>query len=212
MKAAEFSDSLPRSEIDFSSNVCGLLVFVAAIVLQAVFIDDVGALTAFLAAVSGLPLNDMTVLSLIAILASISTVILIDLVVFRRHIPDLAASGTGLRSKINVGRIATKLSALYAVVLLAWIAYSSFPEYAGEFYDRYFNAVILILPFALVFAAPYFVLVDGKMAEPKDGYYRFGQFLLGLVGGRRNFPYDTRYVYDLGMGWLVKLFFPCRSG
>jgi hypothetical protein len=195
-------ESPPRSEISFVTNVCGLLVFVAAVVLQLAHYPEVHAFSAYLATVSGLALGDVPVLCLIAIMASISTVAAIDLIVYRRHVSERVVSRPG----VNIARVVTKLMAFYVVILLAWLAYSSFPEY-GEFYDRFFGIVALILPFILVLAVPYFVAADLKMAEPEDGYYHFGRYLLGLVLGRRRFPYAAPYIYDLGMGWVVKLFF-----
>ena len=206
VRVTETDHSLPKSEINFGSNVIGLAVFSLAIVWQALHPDDVTAIAGFIYDTFGASLENVTVACSVAILASISTVILIDLLVFRRHLPANVAARSASESRLNVVRVSKKLLALYVVVFMAWLAYSSFPEY-GEFYGRFFTVVDLILPVILVLAVPYFVVVDSTMAEPEDGYFHAGQLLLGLVLGRASFPYDSRYVYDLIMGWVVKLFF-----
>ncbi len=205
-RATGASQGLPKGEISFSSNALGLAVFTLAIVWQAFHRDDVAAIAGFVYDTFGSRLDDVTVVCATAVLASISTVVLIDLLVFRRHLSASATSRSASPARVNVARISKKLIALYVIVILAWLAYSGFPEY-GDFYGRFFDVVELILPVVLVLAIPYFAIVDRTMAEPEDGYYHAGQMLLGLVLGRANFPYDSRYVYDLVFGWVVKLFF-----
>ena len=206
VESMKVGQRLPKGEIDFSTNLCGLLVFVAVVVLLVLNGAQTMAITGYLANLSGLPLDVTTVACLIAVLTSIATVVAIDLVVFRRQSAQGAEAGPRQRQTIAFGRIAVKLLALYAAFGMAWIVYSSFSEY-GEFYGRFFNALALVLPFILVLAVPYFVLVDRFMADPEDGYHHFGRYLLGLVAGRRRYPYDWRYVYDFAMGWVVKFFF-----
>jgi len=208
MKAKEVEPGKgpPRSEISFVTNVCGLLVFFAAVVVQLDHFTGVEAVSAWIAQTSGVAIDGISVLCAMAILISISAVILIDMIVFRRHASGHTVARPDRGPAIHLGRIATKLLGFYVVIALAWLAYASIQEY-GDFYGRYFDVVDVLLPFILIVALPYFALTDRTMAEPEDGYYHFGRLLLGLGLGRRRFPYAVPYIYDLGMGWVVKLFF-----
>jgi isoprenylcysteine carboxyl methyltransferase (ICMT) family protein YpbQ len=198
--------SLPKGEIDFATNVCGLVVFAAVVVLMVARQDETMALAQFVSDMTAVPLDGITMVCLVAVLMSIATVIAIDLAVFRRYRSAGAHARAGGRIRTAVGRIAKKLFALYVVFLVAGLIYASFPEY-GDFYGRFFDVVALLLPIIVVLAVPYFVIVDRTMAEPEDGYFHTANLLIGLALGRRRFPYDWRYVYDLVMGWVVKLFF-----
>jgi len=203
--ALETKTRLPKGEINFATNAVGLLVFVAAVVALVSHGDSTMAFTAWLSSLAGVPLEGITIVCLTAVLTSIATVVAIDLIVFRRQDNRADAAG-GAARRSDIGRIAVKLLSFYVVVGAAWLAYSSFPEY-GDFYGRFFGAMSLLLPWIVVLAVPYFVIVDRLLTEPQDGYWHFGRMLLGLVGGRERFPYDWRYAYDFVTGWLVKLFF-----
>ena len=82
--------------------------------------------------------------------------------------------------------------------MLYWL----FPEYHGSFYDRFYAALKLILPWWILLALPYFYLVDSKQKQPRDGYYTMGLVVLG-----RWSRVDRTLLGQHLLGWLVKGFF-----
>lgn len=90
------------------------------------------------------------------------------------------------------------LSSLGFVGLLYWL----FPEYHGDFYDRYYQMLRLILPPWLLLALPYIYWVDSHMTQPRDGYWHMGKLL--LLQWRE---VDGKVLGQHLLGWLIKGFF-----
>lgn len=76
------------------------------------------------------------------------------------------------------------------------------PEYHGTYYDSFWDALRLILPYFLLFAFPYFIFLDRFMRTPEDGYWHFGMLCLGQF---RQVRKDMLIQYALA--WLVKGFY-----
>ncbi|HEY8569829.1 isoprenylcysteine carboxylmethyltransferase family protein [Microbulbifer sp.] len=106
------------------------------------------------------------------------------------------------RRNYSLRRTAVKLLGFYLAVGSVAFVYWLLPEYHGSFYHNYFSVVRAALPWWLLLAVPYFYLLDGAMAEPKDSYWQLGSWLLGKRQG-----ISGRAVGQLYLGWLVKLFF-----
>jgi hypothetical protein len=87
------------------------------------------------------------------------------------------------------------LSSLGFVGLLYWL----FPEYHGDFYDRYYQMLRLILPPWLLLALPYIYWVDSHMTQPRDGYWHMGKLL--LLQWRE---VDGKVLGQHLLGWLIK--------
>ncbi|MEM7121405.1 MAG: DUF1295 domain-containing protein [Pseudomonadota bacterium] len=190
----------PKSEIDFTTNVCGLVVFVGALALMAFNLQSVIAVTLWLRQLTGMPIDNITVMCLIAIAGGILTVVGIDIFVFRRH------RTARVNGRANLRRVAIKFLALLAILGFGSIGYSTFPEYDG-FYSRFFDAALLFLPVILALTFIYFWYVDRVMEEPEDGYYHMGRLLLRYMTNDRRFTYDMAHVKELVRVWLIKLFF-----
>lgn len=90
------------------------------------------------------------------------------------------------------------LGSMGFVAMLYWL----FPEYHGEFYDRYFVMLREVLPVWLLLALPYFYLVDRHMSKPQDGYWHVGKFIF-----LRWREIDWRVMGQHLLGWLIKGFF-----
>ncbi len=101
----------------------------------------------------------------------------------------------------NWQRVFTKLLALYSIFLFVALVYWVFPEYHGNFYQKFWDLLIPILPWLVVLAIPYFFIVDELMEQPEDSYYFFGLWLLG------QHKFESHFVFPLFLAWLVKLFF-----
>jgi len=118
---------------------------------------------------------------------------------------------TGLDYSISKGwdlpTAMVKLVGLYVTLGCISLIYLIFPEYHGSFYHDYYVLLKAFLPYWLVLAIPYFLVVNRYMVNPKDGYWHVGNWLLGnwLVGRRGDT--DIAYVVQHFLGWLVKAFF-----
>jgi len=55
-----------------------------------------------------------------------------------------------------------------------------FPEYHGDFYAPFREAVNFVLPVLVCIAPFYIYLLDRHMLEPADGYWYLGLFLSHL--------------------------------
>ncbi|WP_236250614.1 isoprenylcysteine carboxylmethyltransferase family protein [Microbulbifer sp. ALW1] len=106
------------------------------------------------------------------------------------------------RANHSMPRTAVKLLGFYVSVGSVAFVYWLFPEYHGSFYDNYFSVVRAVLPWWMLLAVPYFYLLDGAMAQPKDSYWQLGRWILGQREG-----VSGKAIGQLYLGWLVKLFF-----
>lgn len=95
-------------------------------------------------------------------------------------------------------KLAGLLGSMGFVAFLYWL----FPEYHGEFYNRYYEMLRIILPPWLILALPYFFFIDRKMREPFDGYWHMGKLV--------TFQWDAvdgKVVGQHLLGWLIKGYF-----
>jgi len=100
------------------------------------------------------------------------------------------------------GRLGIKLLGLAATLGFVFLIYWLFPEYHGSFYERYYAMLRLLLPWFLVLALPYFLLVDRFARRPRDGYWHLGHLCLGAFD-----RVDFHQVGQHLLGWLVKVYF-----
>jgi protein-S-isoprenylcysteine O-methyltransferase Ste14 len=104
----------------------------------------------------------------------------------------------------NWARVGTKCVGLLGGVGFAALIYWLAPEYnPGEpFYDRYYDALSVLLPAWAVVAPFYIDWVDRRLAQPHDSLWQMGRLLLGRWQGL-----DARAIWQYLLGWLVKVFF-----
>jgi hypothetical protein len=114
-----------------------------------------------------------------------------------------AASGlsrTPERSR-DAGRVAVRVTGLVATLALIAFIYWLLPEYAGTFYQPFWNYLRTLLP-ALLLVPVYFAWIDTRISPQDDEYLAFGRLALGRVG-EVDFALVRRHV----LGWAVKGFF-----
>lgn len=105
-------------------------------------------------------------------------------------------------SSASLSRTAVKYLGLLASAALAGIAYWLFPEYRDPKYAPYFDLLRRTVAPWLLLAIPYFYLVDGRMREPRDGYWHLGMAVL-LKWDK----VDRAVLVQHLLGWTIKGFF-----
>jgi protein-S-isoprenylcysteine O-methyltransferase Ste14 len=104
----------------------------------------------------------------------------------------------------NLPRVAVKLLGLWLTLALIALLYWALPEYGGDFYAPFYDLMRLIGPVFAICSIPYFLLVDRRMSNPRDGYWLAGRLLLGeLPDG----PAEREILKHFALGWAIKAFF-----
>jgi len=98
-------------------------------------------------------------------------------------------------------RIAIRLCGLVATLALVAFVYWLFPEYAGSFYNPYWQFLRTLAPLAALVPL-YFWWADTRLADPEDEYLAFGQLVLGDWRGAR-----WALIRHHLLSWTVKGFF-----
>jgi protein-S-isoprenylcysteine O-methyltransferase Ste14 len=102
----------------------------------------------------------------------------------------------------SIGRTVTKLLGFAVTLAPIAVAYSTFPEYQGSFYDPLYNALRRFWPELVGTAVIYFYVLDAYLVKTEDPYWQLGRLALGhpedVVGSE---------VANHYRGWLVKAFF-----
>ena len=105
------------------------------------------------------------------------------------------------RRALSPQRVAVRVLGLAAILLLIAFAYWLLPEYAGAFYQPFWNYLRTLSP-VLVLVPFYFAWIDTRLEEKDDEYLAFGRLILGRRHGS-----DAAQIRRLLMGWAVKGFF-----
>lgn len=116
-----------------------------------------------------------------------------------------ARAGTGLsfsRYHWSADRVFFKLAGLYACYGFVALLYWQLDRYRDSFFEPYWLALDIMMPYVAMVAVPYVALVDGFMKNPEDNYYCLGRLLLA-------FRLETtwRALGQLLLGWVVKGYF-----
>ncbi|HZU81762.1 MAG TPA: isoprenylcysteine carboxylmethyltransferase family protein [Polyangiaceae bacterium] len=140
-------------------------------------------------------------------------IVVLDVAVLRVH----RRASTGLDWEKEQGgdlaRVLTKLLGLALTIGLIALAFWTFPEYHGSFYEPLYSALRGDAVFfktvhvpswlsLMVVAATYVWFVDGLMREPRDAYWQLGRCVLGRFRDARAFDVANHF-----RGWLVKAYF-----
>ena len=131
-------------------------------------------------------------------------VIIIDLFVLRVH--RRASSGLDWDNPRppDIARVATKLLGLALTIGLIALAYWTFPEYHGTFYDPLFGTLRKFWIALAVMSITYVWFVDGLMRHPEDAYFHLGRLVLGKFSDLSGHGAEIANHFR---GWLVKAFF-----
>jgi hypothetical protein len=114
-----------------------------------------------------------------------------------------AATGLtrGVQRPRNGRRVATRLAGFFATLALIGFAYWLLPEYAGSFYQPFWNYLRTLAPLLLLVPF-YFMWLDRRLAEQGDEYLAFGRLVLGRWGGM-----EPALIRRHLLGWTIKGFF-----
>lgn len=123
--------------------------------------------------------------------------------VYRRRSAGLGKAGAE-PLLANLPRVAVKLLGLWLTLALIALSYWALPEYGGDFYAPFFDLMRLIGPVFVLCSIPYFLLVDRRMSEPRDGYWLAGRLLLGEFPDG---PAERETLKHFALGWVIKAFF-----
>lgn len=102
----------------------------------------------------------------------------------------------------SLTRLGVKLLGLWATLAVIALIYALFPEYGGTLFDPFWAMLSFAMPLFLLGSPAYFWWVDGRMPQPRDGYWHLGALILGWSD-----HVDLAKVRQHALGWLVKAFF-----
>ena len=147
-------------------------------------------------------ISDMT--ALVAVCLSLATPIIVMEAIFLKTYqnPSTELDFSKPHKDWQFFLVLNKLLGLGATIGFVALLYWVFPEYQGDFYDRYYQFLTIVTPLWLVVSVPYFFLVTRYMQKPKDGYWHIGR-LVTLQWHDIDFEVIKQHL----LGWLVKLFF-----
>lgn len=100
-----------------------------------------------------------------------------------------------------IGSVFVKLTGFVASLLLVAFAYWLFPEYDRAYYAKFFETILLVLPFAPLVVVPYFFYVEWRLPKERGGAWEMGRFVLGKK------VEDWHVLGQYALGWLVKGYF-----
>ncbi len=164
----------------------------------------VGAILVMMWAISAkFPPLGVVVLTALAIIGPLAVT---DLMLFKVYRRDSAGLGRSPVDRLpgHAQRVFIKLVGFAATLGSIAVLYWLFPEYDGKFYDPYFTLLTYTLPIMLIFAVPYFIVIDRMMTDPQDGYWHVGRLVLGHFPDNAE---DRRRLREHLLGWLIKAFF-----
>ena len=105
-------------------------------------------------------------------------------------------------SETRLARVVVKLIGLWTTMALIALAYMLFPEYRAALFDPFWATLAWVMPAFLIASPFYFLWVDARMVEPRDGYWHVGALMLGWSES-----VDLAKLRQHALGWLVKGFF-----
>lgn len=99
-------------------------------------------------------------------------------------------------------RSSVKLIGFFLSVGVVGFLYWLFPEYRKPYYNSYFEAVFLLLPWLLPVSIAYFLYAEWRIPQEKDGCWYAGLLVLGQWR-----KIDYYKLKQHALGWLVKGYF-----
>jgi protein-S-isoprenylcysteine O-methyltransferase Ste14 len=177
----------PASCTDFRGCGAGLACMLVAILLLRGSTLDVQDRVLLVAASAAVPIG------------------LFDLLVLRVH--RRASTGLDWTTPFapSAARVATKLLGLAVTLAAIALAYWTFPEYQGSFYDPFYALFKQFWPGLIASTVFYFILVDTLQKEPEDPYWQVGAY--AWSGFMDSSMLDRKKVKNHYVGWLVKAYF-----
>jgi protein-S-isoprenylcysteine O-methyltransferase Ste14 len=129
-------------------------------------------------------------------------VIVLDVLFSRVHRRESTGMAWDRPWDLSVARALTKLVGLAATLVPFALGYWVFPEYRGNLYGPFYRLLERSWPVLAVLVPIYVALVDAKMREPRDVYWKLGRLVLGQKSDLKASEAANHY-----RSWLVKAFF-----
>lgn len=132
-----------------------------------------------------------------------ATVPMVAIEVLVRKVHQAPTSGLAARpvNPLNLARIGQKLVGFWLTLCVIAAAYWLMPEYAGDYYEPFRQAVVFVLPGLVILSPIYIWYVDRRQVEPEDSYVE----VFRLAFGRKPPHWDG--LRNFAVSWLVKGFF-----
>jgi isoprenylcysteine carboxyl methyltransferase (ICMT) family protein YpbQ len=99
-------------------------------------------------------------------------------------------------------RAVVKLLGFFAALAVIAFLYWLFPEYHRDYYDRFFLAARIVVPWLPLICVPYFFFVEWRLPFEEGGAWHAGLAALGKWG-----QVDWFVFSQYALSWLVKGFF-----
>jgi protein-S-isoprenylcysteine O-methyltransferase Ste14 len=180
------SVSLPQSATNVNVSIFGFFGFFIAVIIIKLLN----------------PFNNNPVYSALFIIMCFSFFVAF-LEIFWQKVFANHSSGLDFKYKNpSISRSFTKITGFLGSLSLLALLYWVFPEYHGDFYAPFREAVNFVLPVLVCIAPFYIYLIDRHMLEPADGYWYLGLFLTFRFS-----QIDYRKLWQHILGWIVKGFF-----
>lgn len=100
------------------------------------------------------------------------------------------------------GRAAFKLLGFFSTLATIAVIYWLLPEYHRDYYVKFFQSALLVIPYLVAVCIPYFLYVEWRLPRERGGMWEMALFVVGKWDGI-NWPVFSQYA----LGWLVKAFF-----
>jgi protein-S-isoprenylcysteine O-methyltransferase Ste14 len=176
--------SLPKSVSNLTLNWVGVLCgFICIFIFRAIKPDA-----------------SSEIIGICTILSIVVPIILYEVLVMKVHLR--ASAKLRAKNAPNYERVVIKLIGLVATFALLAGLYRLFPEYHKDFFNRYWDIIELIAPFAALGSIYYFYEVDLRMEQPEDAYY-----FLGCAFTFQFSKVDKDALVEHFRQWMVKGFF-----
>jgi len=121
---------------------------------------------------------------------------------YRNPDTDLDWSMKPRISEASIARVAIKLVGLWTTLAIIALVYLLFPEYQAVLFEPFWDVLKIVIPVFLLISPVYFFWIDGRMTEPRDGYWHLGALMLGWSEA-----VDLAKLRQFALGWMVKGFF-----
>ena len=175
---------LPPSVTSFGVNLVGVLsVVVALYVLRQQHASGFDAV-------------------LILCAAGVVPIVVLDVLLLRVHKRASTGIDWDKAPATDIARCATKLLGLAVTIAPFALAYFTFPEYHGDFYNAFYSVLRRFGVSLVGLAIVYVWFVDGRMREPYDAYWQLGRVALGRFSDAKKPDIANHF-----RGWLVKAFY-----
>ncbi len=95
------------------------------------------------------------------------------------------------------------LLGIFSLLFLWWL----FPIYASKYHEPLWKAILIILPFTIIFSYPFIYFTEKKLGKYRDTYYEFGLFTYAFFNNKYWYKIDWDNFKQGVLAWFVRGFF-----